>query len=256
MARKFFQSGAWALAALGLCISSGCVAQKYKKADKSTPAAKALNVKFPPAVLDASLYTQISDGAPGSWKRAALWDEYVVMLHNQGDQALELTSAAVTDYADTPHFAGDDPWALEKESKTLEKRYQDAGIAFARMAAPRVIVSAAEPGVVASAGVGSAGAAAAATITAVALPIYGATVFGINMHNKKEMHKEFDRRRLPLPLSLAPGETRTGSFFVPTIPNPRALTVHWRSGSEEGHTALALDFLQGLHVKGTGDAGK
>lgn len=256
MARQFFKSGAWVLAALGLCISSGCVSPKYKKADKSIPAAKALNVKFPPAVLDASLYTQISDGAPGSWKRAALWDEYVVTLHNQGAQPLELTSAAVTDYADTPHLAGNDPWALEKESKTLEKRYQDAGIAFARMAAPRVIVSAAEPGVVASAGVGSAGAAAAATITAVALPIYGAAVFGINMHNKKEMHKEFDRRRLPLPLSLAPGETRTGSFFFPTIPNPRALTVHWRSSPGEGHTALALDFLQGLHVKGTGDAGK
>ena len=256
MACHLFKSGAWALAALGLCLSSGCVSPKYKKADKSTPPAKALNVEFPPAVVKASLYTQISDGAPGSWKREAFWDEYVVTLHNGGDQPLEIASATLTDYADAPHSVGNDPWALEKESKTLEKRYQDAGIAFARMAAPRVIVSAAEPGLVASAGVGSAGAAAAATITAVALPIYGATVFGINMHNKHEIHKEFNRRRLPLPLPLAPNETRTGSFFFPTIPNPRALTVHWRSSSGEGVTALALDFLEGLHVKGTGDAGK
>ncbi len=256
MACHLFKSGALVLAALGLCLSSGCVSPKYKQADRSTPPAKALNVKFPPSVLKASLYTQISDGAPGSWKREAFWDEYVVTLLNGGDQPLEIMSATLTDYADAPHSVGNDPWALEKESKTLEKRYQDAGIAFARMAAPRMIVSAAEPAVVASAGVGSAGAAAAATITAVALPIYGATVFGINMHNKHEIHKEFNRRRLPLPLPLAPNETRTGSFFFPTIPNPRALTLHWRSSSGEGDTALALDFLEGLHVKGPADAGK
>ena len=256
MAYDFFKRGALVLAALGLCLTSACVSPKYKRADKSTPPAKALNVKFPPSVLEASLYTEISDGAPGSWKREAFWDEYVVTLHNGGDQSLDLTSAALTDYAGAPHLAGDNPWSLEKESKTLEKRYQDAGIAFARMAAPRVIVSAAEPGAVASAGVGSAGAAAAATITAVALPIYGATVFGINMHNKKAIHQEFNRRHLPLPLTLAPGETHTGSLFFPTIPNPRALTLHWTSGSGDGDTALGLDFLEGLHVKGTGDAAK
>jgi hypothetical protein len=256
MASHFCKRGAFVLAALVLCLTSACVSSKYKRADKSIPPAKALNVKFPPAVLNASLYTEISDGAPGSWKRETYWDEYVVTMHNGGDQPLEITSATLTDYADAPHLAGDDPWALEKESKTLAKRYQDAGIAFARMAAPRVIVSTAEPGVVASAGVGSAGAAAAATITAVALPIYGATVFGINMHNKKEIKKEFNRRRLPLPLTVGAGETRTGSFFFPTIPNPHALTLHWTSSSGEGDTALRLDFLEGLHVQGSSDAAK
>jgi len=249
MASHLFKRGTLGLVALGLCLSSACVSSKYKRADKRIPPAKALNVKFPPAILDASLYTEISDGAPGSWKREAYWDEYVVTIHNAGDQPLEITSTTLTDYNEAPHRAGDNPWALERESKTLGKRYQDAGIAFARVAAPRVIVSAAEPGVVASAGVGSAGAAAASTITAVALPIYGATVFGINIHNKKEITKEFNRRRLPLPLPLAAGETRTGSFFFPTIPNPHALTLHWSNGSGEGDSALGLDFLEGLHVK-------
>jgi hypothetical protein len=252
MAYDFLKRGACVLAAIGLCLSSGCVSPKYKRADKGMPPAKALDVKFPPALLEALLYTEISDGAPGSWKREAFWDEYVVTIHNAGNQALEITSATLTDYADAPQLAGDNPWALEKDSKTLAKRYQDAGIAFARMAAPRVIVGAAEPGVVASAGVGSAGAAAAATITAVALPVYGATVFGINMHNKKDIHKEFDRRRLPLPLTLAPDETRTGSFFFPTIPNPHALTLHWSGSPGDGDTALRLDFLEGLHVKAPG----
>jgi hypothetical protein len=119
------------------------------------------------------------------------------------------------------------------------------------MAAPRVIVTAAEPEVLASAGVGSAGAGAAAAATAVALPVYGLTVFGVNMHNKAAIKKEFNRRRLSLPLSLGPGETRTGSFFFPTIPNPRALTVHWSGSSGDADTALGLDFLEGLHVSGT-----
>jgi hypothetical protein len=158
----------------------------------------------------------------------------------------------LADYEGVPRPAGSDPWALEKESKTLERRYRDAGVAFARMAAPRVIATTAEPGIVASAGIGSTGAAAAATATAVALPVYGLTVLGINMHNKKAIKKEFDRRRLPLPLALGPGETRTGSLFFPMIPNPQALTLRWTGTAGDGETALDLHFLEGLHVIGAG----
>jgi hypothetical protein len=171
-------------------------------------------------------------------------------MHNEDDKGLTIVSVTITDYAGAVRPTGTDPWALERESKTLEKRYQDAGIAFARMAAPRVIVGAAEPGVVASAGIGTTGAAAAATATVVALPVYGVTVFGINMHNKAAIKKEFNRRRLPLPVTLGPGETRSGSFFFPMIPNPQALTVHWTSTAGDGETTLDLHFLQGLHVRG------
>jgi hypothetical protein len=84
-----------------------------------------------------------------------------------------------------------------------------------------VIVSAAEPGVAASAGIGASGAAAAATATAVALPVYGATVFGINMHNKAAIKKD-----------------------------PRSLTLRWTGRLGEGDTSLELHFLEGLHVEG------
>jgi hypothetical protein len=236
------------LAAAGLCLMSACVSLEYKRADKNTPPIEPLNVKFPPSTLDASLYTEISDGAPGSWKREAFWDEYVVIMHNKSDEALNLTSATITDYAGAVRLAGWDPWALERESKTLEKRYRDAGIDFARVAAPRVIATAAEPGIVAGAGIGAAGTVAAATATAVALPVYGVTIFSINMHNKASIKKEFNRRRLPLPLTLGPGETRTGSFFFPMVPNPQTLTLRWASTAGDGETALELHFLEGLHV--------
>jgi hypothetical protein len=237
-----------ALACATLCVLTGCVSSKYKFAGKDTPPARALNVHFPPAPLDANLSSVITAGGPGSWKREAFWDEYVVVLHNTGDQPLQVASVALVDFAGASRPAGDDPWALERESKTLERKYRDAGMAFARTAAPRVLVTSAEPVVIASAGIGTAGAAAAATVTAVALPVYGLTIWGINMHHKAAIKAEFNRRRLPLPLSLAPGETRTGSLFFPMVPNPRSLNLNWSNESATGESALPLDFLRGLHV--------
>jgi hypothetical protein len=135
--RRFsFGSASSLLLAAALCLVTACVSSKYKHADKSTPPTQPLNVKFPPSTPDTSLYSEISDGGPGSWKREAFWDGYVVIMHNESDQAL----------------------------------------AFGRVAAPRAIVSATEPEVAASAGIGTTGAAAAATATTVALPVYGATV--------------------------------------------------------------------------------
>jgi hypothetical protein len=73
------------------------------------------------------------------------------------------------------------------------------------------------------------------------------------LHNKKAIKKEFNRRRLSLPLVLAPGETRTGSLFFPLVPNPRSLIVTWSSESanrdSQAKDVLPLDFLRGLHVK-------
>jgi hypothetical protein len=59
---------------------------------------------------------------------------------------------------------------------------------------------------------------------------------------------EFTRRRLPLPLTLAPGETRTGSVFYPMVRDPRSLELYWSSETGNGQATLPLDFLHGLHV--------
>src|ERR1700674_4458494 len=236
------------LACAALCVLTGCVSSKYKFARKDTPPAPALNVRFPPGPLDVTLASVIIDGGPGSWKREAFWDEYVVTFHTTGDQPLQVASVTLVDFAGTSRIAGDDPWALERESKTLERKYRDSGVAFARMAAPRVLVASAEPVAIASAGIGTAGAAAAATATAVALPVYGLAIWGINRHNKVAITAEVNRRRLPLPLSLAPGETRTGSLFFPMVPNPRSLDLNWSNESGTGDPVLPLDFLRGIHV--------
>lgn len=215
-----------------------------------------LNVNFPPAPLETSLNTVITSGGPGSWKKEAFWDEYVVTFHNSGDQSFQVASVELVDFTGASVSPGENPWKLERESKSLAKRYRDAGMTVVRVAAPRILVTGAESSGAASAAVGGAAAATAATAAAVAVPVYGATVLGLNLHNRKVITAEFNRRRLRLPLVLAPGETRTGSLFFPMVPNPQSLVARWssESGSEDSRASdsvLQLDFLQGLHVRGT-----
>jgi hypothetical protein len=242
-----------AMAAVTLCCQNGCVATKYKLAKKNTPPVQLLNVAFPPsAPLQPTLTSLIIYGGPGSWKREALWDEYVVTLENRGERPVTVDSATLADPAETIYAAGNDPWALEKQSKKLEKQYRSRGEAFMRAAGPGVLIVGAGAATL-SAAAGStvfvsAGMAGAAVATVVVLPVYYVTVLGINHHNKKAVMAEFKRRRLSLPLTLAPGETRTGSLFYPMVRNPSSLDLFWSSESTSGQTVLPLDFLKGLHV--------
>jgi hypothetical protein len=242
-----------AIFALVFCCQCGCVATKYKLAKKGTPPVQPINIALPPSPpLQATLVALISYGGPGSWKREALWDEYVVTLENQGERPLTIDSATLTDSAGTPYAAGSDPWALEKQSKKLEKQYRDRGEAFIRAAGPGVlIVGVGAATVSAAAGSAvyvSAGMVGAAVATIVVLPVYYASVLGINHHNKKAVMTGFKRRRLPLPLTLAPGETRTGSLFYPMVRSPGSLTLYWSNESGSATAALPLEFLHALHV--------
>ena len=200
----------------------------------------------------STLAALITYGGPGSWKREALWDEYVVTLENRGERPLTIDSATLAGSAGTPYAAGSDPWALEKQSKKLEKQYRDRGEAFIRAAGPGVlIVGAGAATVSAAAGSSaliSAGVAGAAIAAVVVLPVYYLTVFGINHHNKKAVMTEFKRRRLPLPLTLAPGENRTGSLFYPMVRSPSSLALYWSNESGSATAVLPLEFLQSLHV--------
>lgn len=227
----------------------GCISSKYRAAPKGIPPPKLLAVAFAPARLEATLITLITYNGPGSWKREAFWDEYVVSVHNPGDSALTVSAAGITDVLGTVRAPRDKPWALEKESKTLERKYRDAGIAFVRYTTPGLIILGTGAVAISSAGAMTAAAASVVAVTFVALPIYYLEVVNFNEMNKAAMEKEFERRRLVLPLTLAPGETRTGSFFFPMVPSPRSLTLRWNAESGSGDAILALDFLHDLHVK-------
>ncbi len=255
-----FQTIAIMLSLSAAVLTTGCVSSAYKKAAGDTPPPVMLNVAFPPAALEAKLNTIITYNGPGSWKRNAFWDEYVVTLHNPGNQHVVVSATELTDYADTVRQARSEPWALEKESKTLEQKYKDDRIAFVRNTAPGLLIVGAGAVAVASTGYivtwGAAGTgvalgagAAAAAATVVALPIYYIAVVSINSHNKAGMETEFNNRRLTMPLTLAPGETRTGSLFFPMVPTPRSLSLLWSRGTDNGKSELPLNFIVGLHVQ-------
>ena len=242
-----------AIIASVLFLQCGCVATKYQLAKKNTPPVQLLNIPFPPSPpLLATLTSIISYGGPGSWKREALWDEYVVTLENQGERPLTIDSATLADSEGTPYAASSDPWALEKQSKKLEKQYQDRGEAFLRAAGPGVLIVGVGAATVSAAASGAVfigpAAAGAAVATVVVLPVYYIAVLGINHHNKKGVTTEFERRRLPLPLTLAPGETRTGSLFYPMVRSPGSLGLYFSNEFGSATAVLPLDFLDALHV--------
>ncbi len=167
------------------------------------------------------------------WKRDALWDEYVVALHNGSEWPTTVESATLTDFAGMVAAAGADPWVLEKQSRMLERQYRAGGEAFVRAAGPgALIVGAGAAAAVATTSAGAwtfvAPAVAGATFAALTvLPVYYGTVQIIDHYNKKRIMTEFTRRRLPLPLTLAPGETHTGSLFLSDDPEPGRVRAAW-----------------------------
>jgi hypothetical protein len=238
----FVSAGAFSLTLL----FTGCVSGKYQAAPKDTPPPQLLKVGLAAAPLGVTLDAVITYNGPGSWKRDAFWDEYVVTFHNPTSQPLTVAAEELTDFTGTLQPAGSDPWALEMKSKSLEQKYHENGVAFARYTTPGLLIGG--TGVVLMAGAGGIAAGATAAATVVLLPIYYAGVLTINHYNKVAMEKEFTRRRLGLPLTLTPGETRTGSFFFPMVPNPRSLGLHWSTGPDSGVIVFPLDFLHGLHI--------
>jgi hypothetical protein len=235
------------LAALSVLLA-GCVSTKYKMARVNTPPPVPLNLVTVQLPVDVALNTVIICQGPGSWKREALWDEYIVTITNQGAQPLNIASAALTDSTGTNHAPGADMRTLEKESLILEKKYRDAGVAFIRNSAPVAVTwGHGDPFVGMGAGFSWAGVAliAAGEVLEVLAPYVRKT----ESLDQDDIAAEFKQRRLALPLPLAPGETRTGSLFFPMVPNPRALSLHWSNGASSGDLALALDSVHGLHVK-------
>jgi len=233
----------------------GCVSSGYRTARKNTPPPQLLNVKFSRGRFDATLISVITYNGPGSWKRNALWDEYVVTIQNTGSDPITIGAAGLTDSAETIWAAGLAPWALEKESRRLEDRYRAAGIAFVRYTTPGLAIVGTGAAAVASAGLFSTAAATAAAATLIALPVYYISVLTINHSNKGAMEREFRQRLLVTPLTLSPGQSRTGSFFFPMVPAPRSLALHWSDRSTAGDAVFELTFLRDLHIKAPNPSG-
>ena len=227
---------------------SGCVATKYQAAPKGVPPPTLLSVASSAPPIDVGLRSVIVYGGPGSWKKQALWDEYVVTIRNKSENPLTVSDATLSDSSGTSRSPGVDPWALEKESQTLEQRYRRDGVAFARNSTPRALLFGASAVGAAAGGTAESAAAAASSVSVIALPVYYVVVWKKNRSNKAAISTEFARRRLNFPLTVEAGEIRTGSIFFPMVVNPRSLSLSWTSGPNSGGIDISLQSLAWMHA--------
>lgn len=237
-----------ALAAVAL---SGCVSARYKPADKKTPPPVVLNLTAAQPAVEATVNTVIVYRGPGSWKRDAYWDEYVLTFVNRGSIPLVVESAGLTDLRGDTTAPGDKPWLLEKESRSRTKELnRGAKTALVQLGGGLAVMSIG--GVLFSASIGATAGAASFAVGlagAAILPFYVGGAIYRNVSRRHEIEAEFARRRLLLPATLAPGQTVSGSLFFRISPGPQRLVLRGRSGAEPVEVTVDLAPLKGLHLK-------
>ena len=242
---RFVAIGAALFSFAGLL--TGCVSTKYKKAPKDTPPPLALNLATVQPPVAVTLQTVIVFKGPGSWKKEAYWDEYVVAITNQGTTPVTFESAALYDALGNVQSFGRNPWELEKLSRENLQKYQHYG--------RKIMIGAGlTAGWFTSVGLGYAatwvGNTALATTAAaviVVIPVWALSTGVRYMVARSAITDEFNRRRIAGPLVLKPGETRQGSLFFPISPGPQRLALRcWANDSAQVVT-LDLAPLAGLH---------
>lgn len=256
MHRNFARILGFACLAAACLFVSGCVtSKKYRLAPKDTPPAVPLawTVEGHDAAL--SIDHVIVFKGPGSWKKEARWDEYVVTLRNPGAGPLVIEGIELVDPLGNLQVPGTDPWALEKLSYTNWEKYGKTGLkllagagAVALYAGAVAMQGVAGMGMV-SASAGAGGSVALLNVIPVVAIIDVTAVAVMNHNNKKAVLAKFEERRLSLPLSLAASEQRSGSCFFPMTPSPREIVVHLARGEEKFELRRALPELVKLHVK-------
>jgi hypothetical protein len=229
-----------------LLAQTGCVtARKYRMTGEQATPAAGLNYTAEATVLKLVLASVIVRDGPGSWKQRALWDEYVVGLTNEGAVPVTVESAVLVDLLGEPLGPGTDPWKLEKLSETNWRKYGPVGQFVLGVGAFAGATELSAIGYGLSGGVLS----GVFFIMPAVLLADVITVGVLNHRNKAKVQKEFDRRRLALPLTVAPGQSVAGSLFFPAAPAPQRLILKGKAGEAPVELVLDLKRLANLHLK-------
>lgn len=228
---------------------TGCVSAKYKPAPKDTPPAVKLNLEGVSPEIGVLLHSVVVFKGPGSWKQEAYWDEYIVTLVNLTDQPLSLKAAELLDLDSIAQASGGDPWDLERLSRQKLKQYDHVGRKVALGAGLGALWFGSAVVFTGTAiGGGSATVVLAGAAVTVALPVLGIGTFIRTVSARDDISAEFQRRRLSLPVELAPRESKSGSLFFPVTPGPRHLVLYYRAGEVLQAAGLPLTPLAGLHL--------
>ncbi len=234
---------------------TSCVSAKYKMASEDTPPPVPLNMGAEAHSVNALINTVIIFGGPGSWKRDAYWDEYMMSITNNGEHPVTLTSATLIDFQGNPVVSWDNPWELQEQSKTWIENYDSGktGVVL-KVGAASVMTGALVGGIALVSGgsafvSGAAVASAAAPVAAlVALPIIGIVTIFANVDAKKKVESEFHRRCLVLPITIQPGQETQGSLFFRITPGPQRLLLLLTGVDPGFEVSVDLKPLSDLHM--------
>jgi len=220
-------------------LAGGCVSAKYKTVEKpTTPPALNLVGEYEPVLCRVD--SVIIYRGPGSWKRDAYWDEYIVTLRNGGDVPCTVESVTLTDFTGTSSPPSDNPWALEKASRTREEELK------ANTKDVLIQIGGGYVGLTASIMGGTA--VAGFTGGVIALPAFVAGTIYSNVHHRHRIEGKFAARRVKLPAVIAPGQTLQGSLFFRISPGPRQLTLLVEQAGTYRKVTIELAALAGLHL--------
>ena len=242
---------------LGLALTGCVTSKKYKMAKKAGAVPPvALNWTAGDAATGVNLQSVIVFKGPGSWKREARWDEYVVTITNRGTSPLVIEEAGLVDLLGQTQWPGADPWKLERISYTNWDKYGKTGLKLLAGAGAVTIygatVAATAVGSFMGGGAVAGGGAAVLNIIPVVAIVDITAVAIMNNQNKKKIVAEFNRRRLSLPVTVVEGQSVGGSLFLPMTPGPQRLVLRGRRDGEHAEWVIDLKPLAGLHLKPTG----
>ena len=223
-----------------LVLFCGCVSMKYKAATKET-APVPLNLTGEQAPVLVTVHSVIVYRGPGSWKRDAYWDEYLVSLANRGGTPATLESVALADFTGTLSAPSDSPWVLEKQSRTREEQLKaNTKDVLIQVGGGYVVLSAVMTGGLAVGGFAGG---------VLAMPVFVAGTIYSNVHHRHKIEDEFARRHLVLPALIPPGQTVQGSLFFRISPGPRQIAFLMQHDGAYLKVIVDLTPLAGLHLR-------
>lgn len=247
--RRIFLSSVLSVA---LIVAPGCVTTNLQKAETDTPPAMALNLPGNPGhPLQVQLDTVIVFDGPGSWKRRAYWDEYVLSFANTGPSRVVLLDAQLVDAHDLKLRPGADWKDLERQSADWFKRnatVENVALGAGLTAAGAAFGASTFVGYLAALG----GAAPVLGLAIGVMVVSGGVLYLMARpleDSEKEIAAEFDRRRLGFPVVVRPNETTQGSVFFRITPSPQRLILGCEIDGSFTPVTIDLPALSHLHRK-------
>jgi hypothetical protein len=208
--------------------------------------------------IDVFLDWIIVPGAPGSWAKNAVWDEYLLRVDNHHDDTVTIMWVRAFDSKDTELRPNKDRRLLIKQSRQSAKRYKEDGVrvtpgagsaaegllltgGIAGMAAPAMALGAISSGSTVAAG------GALALVAAAPILLVGGVVVAVN---NDKVEEELARRHSTLPRYLGPGQADNLDLFFPLVPSPQRVDLYYFLDGV-GYT-VSVDLagsLDGLHIE-------